>query len=44
VNLVLLYPHRQLLPANVRAFADFLIEKTKNLVEKPELRPVKACV
>jgi DNA-binding transcriptional LysR family regulator len=44
VNLVLLYPHRQLLPANVRAFADFLIEKTKMLVEKPELRPVKACV
>jgi DNA-binding transcriptional LysR family regulator len=44
VNLVLLYPHRQLLPASVRAFADFLIEKTRNLVEKPELRPVKACV
>jgi len=44
VNLVLLYPHRQLLPANVRAFADFLIEHTRTLIEKPELRPVKACV
>lgn len=44
INLVLLYPHRQLLPANVRAFADFLIDKTKMLMEQSQLRPMKACV
>ena len=36
LTLVLLYPHRHLLPAKVRAFADFLIEKTKPLIERPE--------
>ena len=33
---MLLYPHRHLLPAKVRAFADFLIEKTKTLIEQPD--------
>jgi DNA-binding transcriptional LysR family regulator len=27
VTLAILYPHRRLLPAKVRAFADFLIER-----------------
>ncbi|MEO6339492.1 MAG: LysR family transcriptional regulator [Caulobacteraceae bacterium] len=36
LTLVLLYPHRHLLPAKVRAFADFLIEKTKPMIERPE--------
>jgi DNA-binding transcriptional LysR family regulator len=36
LSLVLLYPHRHLLPAKVRAFADFLIEKTKHLIERPD--------
>ena len=36
LSLVLLYPHRHLLPAKVRAFADFLIEKTKTLIERPD--------
>jgi DNA-binding transcriptional LysR family regulator len=36
LSLVLLYPHRHLLPAKVRAFADFLIEKTKPLIERPD--------
>ena len=36
LSLMLLYPHRHLLPAKVRAFADFLIEKTKTLIEQPD--------
>ena len=36
LSLVLVYPHRHLLPAKVRAFADFLIEKTKTLIERPD--------
>jgi len=36
LSLVLLYPHRHLLPAKVRAFADFLIEKTRVLIERPD--------
>lgn len=32
VSLVLLYPHRQLLPAKVRAFADFLIENSRSMI------------
>ncbi len=35
LTLVLLYPHRHFLPAKVRAFADFLIDKTKVLIEAP---------
>ncbi len=35
VSLVMLYPHRHLLPAKVRAFADFLIEKSRLLIERP---------
>jgi DNA-binding transcriptional LysR family regulator len=35
VSLVMLYPHRHLLPAKVRVFADFLIEKSRVLIERP---------
>ena len=35
VSLVMLYPHRHLLPAKVRVFADFLIEKTRLLIPRP---------
>ena len=35
VSLVMLYPHRQLMPAKVRVFADFLIEKSRLLIEQP---------
>ncbi len=35
VSLVMLYPHRHLLPAKVRVFADFLIEKSRALIEQP---------
>jgi DNA-binding transcriptional LysR family regulator len=35
VSLVMLYPHRHLLPAKVRVFADFLIEKSRLLIERP---------
>ena len=35
VSLVMLYPHRQL-PARVRAFADFLAEKTYALIPGPD--------
>jgi DNA-binding transcriptional LysR family regulator len=42
VSLTLLYPHRHLLPAKVRAFADFMVEHIKgagaglSLVERTE--------
>jgi DNA-binding transcriptional LysR family regulator len=36
LSLVLLYPHRHLLPAKVRAFADFLIERTRPLIARPD--------
>lgn len=35
VSLVMLYPHRNLLPAKVRAFADFLIERARPLIPRP---------
>jgi DNA-binding transcriptional LysR family regulator len=35
VSLVMIYPHRHLLPAKVRVFADFLIDKAKLLIEQP---------
>jgi len=35
VSLVLLYPHRNLLPAKVRVFADFLIERSRLLIKGP---------
>jgi len=35
VSLVMLYPHRHLLPAKVRVFADFLIEKSRLLIPRP---------
>jgi DNA-binding transcriptional LysR family regulator len=35
LSLVLVYPHRQLLPVKVRVFADFLIERTKGLIAQP---------
>jgi len=35
LSLVLVYPHRHLLPAKVRVFADFLIDRTKSLIERP---------
>ncbi len=35
VSLVMLYPHRQLLPAKVRVFADFLIEKSRLMLPRP---------
>ena len=43
VSLVMLYPHRHLLPAKVRVFADFLIEKSRLLIPRPpELADEKA--
>ena len=43
VSLVMLYPHRHLLPAKVRVFADFLIEKSRLLILRPpELADEKA--
>ncbi len=38
LSLVLVYPHRQLLPMKVRVFADFLIERTKGLIVQPPSR------
>jgi DNA-binding transcriptional LysR family regulator len=35
LSLMLVYPHRQLLPMKVRVFADFLIERTKGLIAQP---------
>jgi DNA-binding transcriptional LysR family regulator len=35
VSLTLLYPNKNLLPARVRVFADFLVEKTRLLIERP---------
>lgn len=35
VRLALVYPHRQQMPAKVRVFADFMIERTKGLIEQP---------
>ena len=35
VSLVMLYPHRHLLPAKVRVFADFLIDKSRLLIPRP---------
>jgi DNA-binding transcriptional LysR family regulator len=35
VSLVMLYPHRHLLPAKVRVFADFLIERSRLLIPRP---------
>jgi DNA-binding transcriptional LysR family regulator len=35
VSLTLLYPHKHLLPARVRLFADFLVERTRLLIERP---------
>lgn len=35
VSLALLYPHKHLLPARVRLFADFLVERTRLLIERP---------
>jgi DNA-binding transcriptional LysR family regulator len=37
VSLMMLYPHRQLLPAKVRAFADFLIEKSRCMIQAPDI-------
>lgn len=34
-SLLLLYPHRKLIPAKVRAFADFLAERTRGLLPAP---------
>lgn len=36
LGLYLLYPHRNLLPAKVKLFSDFLIERTKALLDRPE--------
>jgi DNA-binding transcriptional LysR family regulator len=35
VSLTLLYPNKHLLPARVRVFADFLVERTRPLVQRP---------
>ena len=40
VSLVMLYPHRHLLPAKVRVFTEFLMEKSRTLIPalpKPEI-------
>ena len=42
VSLVMLYPHRHLLPAKVRVFADFLIEKSRLLIPRPPELDAKA--
>ena len=42
VSLVMLYPHRHLLPAKVRVFADFLIEKSRLLIPRPPEIDAKA--
>jgi DNA-binding transcriptional LysR family regulator len=43
VSLAMLYPHRHLLPAKVRAFADFLIEKSRLMIPRPpELEDARA--
>jgi DNA-binding transcriptional LysR family regulator len=42
VSLVMLYPHRHLLPAKVRVFADFLIEKSRLLISRPPEAEAKA--
>jgi DNA-binding transcriptional LysR family regulator len=42
VSLVMLYPHRHLLPAKVRVFADFLIEKSRLLIPRPPSEDAKA--
>jgi DNA-binding transcriptional LysR family regulator len=42
VSLVMLYPHRQLLPAKVRAFADFLIDKSRLMIPAPPAFEAKA--
>jgi DNA-binding transcriptional LysR family regulator len=36
VNLVMLYPHRELLPTKVRVFADFLIDRSRLLFGQPK--------
>jgi len=42
VSLTLLYPNKNLLPARVRLFADFLVERTRLLIERPAAHPVAA--
>lgn len=42
VSLTLLYPNKHLLPARVRLFADFLVERTRLLVERPTSAPLQA--
>lgn len=42
VSLTLLYPNKSLLPARVRLFADFLVERTRLLIERPAAHPVAA--
>ena len=42
VSLVMLYPHRHLLPAKVRVFADFLIDKARLLIPRPAEAEAKA--
>jgi DNA-binding transcriptional LysR family regulator len=42
VSLTLLYPNKHLLPARVRLFADFLVERTRLLIERPTANAVAA--
>ena len=42
VSLTLLYPNKSLLPARVRLFADFLVERTRLLIERPAATPLVA--
>ena len=39
VSLTLLYPNKHLLPARVRLFADFLVERTRLLIPRPADAP-----
>jgi DNA-binding transcriptional LysR family regulator len=39
VSLVLMYPHRRLLPANVRTFADFMAHNVKPLIDHKKRSP-----
>jgi hypothetical protein len=36
VTLAVLYPHRHLLPAKVRAFTDFIVTEARALLSRPE--------
>jgi DNA-binding transcriptional LysR family regulator len=42
LSLYLLYPHRHLLPAKVKVFSDFLVERIRAVLERPEPTQIRA--